>query len=431
MAVAVDAVGFSSQGTTTQSWTHVVGASATDLIVWVAYTNPQATTYTATIDGVSITPVGHGSCSNGDTTIIAHLANPTPGSHTITVTPTPATNGTGVSLSFTGSNGIAGTHPSAAGNSATPTASFSGTTTGGMCAGAAQTQTTSFTGTSAGTEWKRINGGAEGQQIDVAVIPSTGSTASLGWSISTGQWATIGVELLPAAAGPVTVPNIVGDTQPTANTALTAVGLVGSYTTVSVGSPSQDGLVQSQTPTSGTSVSSGSTVTYTVGQYTAPTTTVPNIIGDTNSAATTALTGASLVGSSSNVAVGTMAQNGLVQSQSPASGSTVAQGSTVTYTIGVYVPPSATSVPILVRDIQSITPNVPHLPALAGYAPFDQVTVLTDATTTSGTTYTGYAPSGTATSVPYWTISAVNANGTHWTAKGQGTWDNRASETYL
>ncbi len=69
----------------------------------------------------------------------------------------------------------------------------------------------------------------------------------------------------------VTVPDIVGSVKATGEGALTAVGLVPSGTAVAVADPAQDGLVQTQNPAAGTQVASGSTVTFTYGEYTAPT----------------------------------------------------------------------------------------------------------------------------------------------------------------
>jgi serine/threonine-protein kinase len=72
---------------------------------------------------------------------------------------------------------------------------------------------------------------------------------------------------LSSGPGKVTVPNEVGATAPNANAALTAKGFVVNEVTVAVVDPSQDGLVQSQTPVGGTSADQGSTVTINVGKF--------------------------------------------------------------------------------------------------------------------------------------------------------------------
>ncbi|HEX4863171.1 MAG TPA: Stk1 family PASTA domain-containing Ser/Thr kinase [Acidimicrobiales bacterium] len=65
----------------------------------------------------------------------------------------------------------------------------------------------------------------------------------------------------------VTVPNVVGDTQAQAASALSSAGLQASFVTTPVTKRSQDGQVQSQDPSGGTTVSQGSTVTVVVGSY--------------------------------------------------------------------------------------------------------------------------------------------------------------------
>jgi beta-lactam-binding protein with PASTA domain len=88
------------------------------------------------------------------------------------------------------------------------------------------------------------------------------------------------------------------------------------------------GRVISQSPTGGTSVAAGSAVNLVVSSGPPPAT-VPNVVGQTQSAATTAITGAGLV-------VGTVTQQpsstvpaGRVISQSPTGGTSVAAGSAV------------------------------------------------------------------------------------------------------
>ena len=69
------------------------------------------------------------------------------------------------------------------------------------------------------------------------------------------------------------VPNVVGDTQADAATALQGAGLQANFVTVPVSKRSQDGIVQSQDPSGGTTVNQGSTVTVVVGQFGGSTTT--------------------------------------------------------------------------------------------------------------------------------------------------------------
>ncbi|MGD1062685.1 MAG: SBBP repeat-containing protein, partial [Terracidiphilus sp.] len=92
----------------------------------------------------------------------------------------------------------------------------------------------------------------------------------------------------------VSVPNVVGDTQAVATTAITGAGLVvGTVTTAS--SPTvASGSVISESPVAGTSVNSGSAVNLVVSTGPAQVT-VPNVVGVSQAVATTAITGAGLV----------------------------------------------------------------------------------------------------------------------------------------
>lgn len=71
----------------------------------------------------------------------------------------------------------------------------------------------------------------------------------------------------------VTVPNLSGDTQSQAASQLQNAGLKGSFTSATASSASQNGLVIAQSPSAGTTATDGSTVSVTIGQYTAPSTT--------------------------------------------------------------------------------------------------------------------------------------------------------------
>jgi serine/threonine-protein kinase len=77
---------------------------------------------------------------------------------------------------------------------------------------------------------------------------------------------TVVTVYLSSGPSKVTVPNEVGATAANANAALTSKGFVVSEVTVAVVNPSQDGLVQSQTPAGGSSADQGSTVTIDVGK---------------------------------------------------------------------------------------------------------------------------------------------------------------------
>ena len=111
-----------------------------------------------------------------------------------------------------------------------------------------------------------------------------------GTSVKAGSAVNLTVSTGPA---PVTVPNVVGLTQAAATSAITGAGL--TLGTVSTASSSTVALgnVISESPVAGTSVASGSAVNLTVSTGPAPVT-VPNVVGLTQAAATSAITGAGL-----------------------------------------------------------------------------------------------------------------------------------------
>jgi beta-lactam-binding protein with PASTA domain/6-phosphogluconolactonase (cycloisomerase 2 family) len=130
----------------------------------------------------------------------------------------------------------------------------------------------------------------------------------------------------------VTVPNVVGQSQANANSAITAAGLTVGTATQASSSSVAAGNVISQNPAAGASVASGSSVSLTVSTGPAQAK-VPNVVGSTQAAATTAITGAGLtVGSVSMQASNTVAA-GSVISQNPAAGASVASGSAVNLTV--------------------------------------------------------------------------------------------------
>jgi hypothetical protein len=140
----------------------------------------------------------------------------------------------------------------------------------------------------------------------------------------------------------VSVPNVVGETQAAATTAITGAGLTVGAVTQASSATVASGNVVSETPAAGTSAASGSSVALVVSTGPAPVS-VPNVVGDTQAAATTAITGAGLtVGGVTRQSSGTVA-SGDVISETPAANTSVATNSAValvissgppTYTIG-------------------------------------------------------------------------------------------------
>jgi serine/threonine-protein kinase len=114
-----------------------------------------------------------------------------------------------------------------------------------------------------------------------ASIPAgevTRTDPGAGTTVAVGSTVTVYVS---TGSPQVTVPNLVGETQAQAASSLSSAGLQANFVTVPVSKRSQDGVVQSQDPAGGSTVSQGSTVTVVVGQYggssttTSPSTSIP------------------------------------------------------------------------------------------------------------------------------------------------------------
>ena len=141
-------------------------------------------------------------------------------------------------------------------------------------------------------------------------------------------------------ASTVTVPSVVGLTQTAAQSAITGATLaVGAVTTANSATVAS-GLVISQSPTAGSTVAPNSAVTFIVSVGPALVT-VPSVAGLTQSAAQTAITGASLTVGAVTTANSATVASGLVISQSPTAGSSVAPSSMVSFVVSIGPAPVA------------------------------------------------------------------------------------------
>jgi beta-lactam-binding protein with PASTA domain len=149
------------------------------------------------------------------------------------------------------------------------------------------------------------------------------------------QWNLAIVELTPGAAPvTVTVPNVVGLVQATAQTTITGAGLaIGAITTANSATVPA-GLVISQTPASGAGVAPNSTVALVV-SLGAVTVAVPNVVGLAQATAQTTITGAGLTVGAITTANSATVPAGLVISQNPASGVSVAPNSAVAIVVSL------------------------------------------------------------------------------------------------
>lgn len=98
----------------------------------------------------------------------------------------------------------------------------------------------------------------------------TGTSPPAGTMVASGTTVTVYVSTGPPQ---VNVPDLTGDSQAAAANALAGASLKGNFASVSVSSPSQDGIVVSQSPGAGSSATSGSSIQVQIGQYSAPSTT--------------------------------------------------------------------------------------------------------------------------------------------------------------
>jgi eukaryotic-like serine/threonine-protein kinase len=129
----------------------------------------------------------------------------------------------------------------------------------------------------------------------------------------------------------VSVPSVVGQSPARAGSILTQAGLnVGSQTTACSSQP--NGAVSSQSPASGADVPPNTSVNLVVSSGNCVS--VPGVVGQSQGAATSAISGAGLVANTTfDTACGGGAQPGNVDNQSPAPGAQVNSGTTVNISI--------------------------------------------------------------------------------------------------
>jgi hypothetical protein len=154
---------------------------------------------------------------------------------------------------------------------------------------------------------------------------------------------------------PVAVPSVIGDAQSAATTAITGAGLVLGSVTKQSSNTVAAGSVISESPIAGTSVAGGSAVNLVISTGPAPVS-VPNVVGDAQSAATTAITGAGLTIGTVTMQSSNTAASGNVISESPVAGTSVASGSAVNLVVAA-MPPGLWVSGTLVTPSQSVDNN--------------------------------------------------------------------------
>src|SRR5205807_70838 len=151
----------------------------------------------------------------------------------------------------------------------------------------------------------------------------------------------------------VLVPNVVGQMQAAATSAISGAGLTVGTVTMQSSTTVAAGSVISESPTAGTMVAVGSAVSLVVSSGPAQVA-VPNVVGQMQAAAASAITGAGLtVGAVTQQSSSTVAA-GSVISESPAAGTKVASGSAVSLVVSSGpTGPTQVAVPNVVGQMQA------------------------------------------------------------------------------
>src|SRR6267154_2313512 len=152
-----------------------------------------------------------------------------------------------------------------------------------------------------------------------------------GTKVASGSAVNLVVSSGPSQVAQVTVPNVVGQTQAAATSAITGAGLTLGAVAMQSSSTVPSGSVISESPPGGTRVASGSAVNLVVssGPSQVAQVTVPNVVGQTQAAATSAITGAGLTLGAVAMQSSSTVPSGSVISESPPGGTKVASGSAV------------------------------------------------------------------------------------------------------
>ncbi len=151
--------------------------------------------------------------------------------------------------------------------------------------------------------------------------------------------------------GTLAVPNVAGDTQAQATSAITAAGLILGPVTQAASTTVASGNTVSENPAAGSSVTAGSAVALVISSGPAMVA-VPNVVDDTQAQATTAITNAGLTLGTLTTASSANVASGSIISQSPPAGASVPNGSPVTLVVSSGpAAPAASSCLRIVRNL--------------------------------------------------------------------------------
>jgi serine/threonine-protein kinase len=158
----------------------------------------------------------------------------------------------------------------------------------------------------------------------IATDPSAGTKLAVGSPVTV---------LVSSGPAQVRVPSVTGQSQASAEAALTSAGLSVGNVTQQVSEERSAGTVLSQSPGAGTSLSAGASVNLVVAQ--APSEiTVPGVVGQGEAQASAALGRAGFSPRTETAVTTEPTQVGVVLKQSPSAGQRARKGATVTITVG-------------------------------------------------------------------------------------------------
>jgi beta-lactam-binding protein with PASTA domain len=186
-------------------------------------------------------------------------------------------------------------------------------------------------------------------------------TPGAGTQLDEGQMVTISI-----SSGRLTVPDVTNLPLSQAQQRLTSAGLESQVTRVASSRPT--GVVLEQTPVAGVTAARGTTVKLTVSSGVRPVL-VPQVVGQTQGAAVTALTRAGLKPVLRNI--GSAKAAGTVVAQKPPAGKEVDKGSEVTLNVSTGTGPSTTTVATTTTTATTATTAAP--PTTTTSAPVPRV----------------------------------------------------------
>jgi eukaryotic-like serine/threonine-protein kinase len=184
--------------------------------------------------------------------------------------------------------------------------------------------------------------------VVISTEPSAGAEAQAGSPVNV---------FVSSGPAQVHVPDVTGQSQASAQAALTTAGLAVGAVTKQTTAEQSPGTVLAQSPAGGSSLSPGGKVSLTVAQ--APKeTAVPSVLGQNEAQAAAALGSAGFTPKTVSQTTAEASQVGLVLKQTPAAGQQARKGATVTIAIGV---PAAQTTPTTTTPTTTTTTTPPPL----------------------------------------------------------------------